>query len=75
MSQSHSEGAPAPFKVRSVTVIEQSGTDLIRIETDLPLAVYPYEGSPQYLEMHVSKGSGVAYAETHLKMGPTVVKL
>lgn len=75
MGKRDREGAPAPFKIKKVVVIEQNGTDLVRIETDLPLAVYPYKGFPQTLSMEVSKGMGVTYVRENLHIEPEVLKL
>ncbi len=65
------EGVQEPCRIKSITVFQQSGHDLIRIETDLPLGVYPYEGSPQHLEFTTTKGSGVQYVIDNFKIVPT----
>lgn len=69
------KGAQAPFRIKKVTVIQQSGTDEIRIDTDLPLGVYPYEGYPQVLRMEVSKGMGIEYVRNNFNVEPEVIKV
>lgn len=67
------EGVKAPFRIIKVTVIQQSGTDEIRIDTTLPLGVYPYEGYPQVLRLEVSKGMGPEYVRNNLGVEPEIL--
>jgi hypothetical protein len=69
------EGVKAPFRIKKITVIQQSGTDEVRIDTDLPLGVYPYEGYPQVLRLEVSKGMGVEYVRKNFNIEPEVIKV
>lgn len=69
------EGVKAPFRITKVTVIQQSGTDEIRVETTLPLGVYPYEGYSQVLRLEVSKGMGVQYVRDNFQVEPEVIKV
>lgn len=75
MGRKDRKGAAAPFKITRVLVIEQHGTDLVRLETDLPLAVFPYDGSPQMLSMEVSKGMGVQYVRDNFDIEPEVIRI
>lgn len=75
MAKRGQEGVPAPFKIMRVQVIEQHGVDLVRIETDLPFAVFPYSGYPQNLTLEVSKGMGIQYVRENFNMEPEVIKL
>lgn len=72
---SKQEGAKALFRVTKVTVITQSGTDQVRVETTLPLGVYPYKGYPQTLSFEVTKGMGVQYVRDNFKIEPEVLNV
>jgi hypothetical protein len=64
-----------PFKITKITVLAGSGTDQIRIETSLPLGVWPYEGHPQTLRMEVSRGMGEDYVREHFGIEPEVIQV
>lgn len=67
------EGVKAPFRITKVTVIQQNGTDEIRIDTTMPLGVYPYEGYPQVLRLEVTKGMGPEYVRKNLGVEPEIL--
>lgn len=67
------EGSKVLFRITKVTVIKQSGTDQLRIETTLPLGVYPYKGFPQTLSLEVTKGMGEQYVRDNFKIEPEVI--
>lgn len=70
------KGTKPPFRITKIVVLEHSGTDQIRIETDLPYGVYPYEGHPQVMKMEVSKGMGLHYVREHFPgIEPEVLKV
>ena len=69
------KGVQAPFRITNVTVIQQSGTDEVRIDTTLPLGVYPYKDYPQVLRLEITKGMGVQYVRDNLGVEPEVLKI
>lgn len=70
------EGVQAPFLITKITVLTgRSATDVVRIETTLPLAVWPYKGT-QSLSMDVAGGHGEEYVHEHFKgIEPEVIHI
>lgn len=70
------EGVEAPFLITKITIlIGRSATDVVRIDTTLPLAVWPYRGT-QTLSMEVAGGHGIEYVRQHFKdIEPEVIQV
>lgn len=64
-----------PFKITKITVLTGSGTDQIRLETSLPLGVWPYKDYPQTLRMEVSRGMGEEYVRENFGIEPEVIQV
>jgi hypothetical protein len=67
-------GVPAPFRITRIVVMQLSGTDEVRIETDLPLGVYPYKDYPQALKFEVTRGMGIKYVKDNFGIEPEVLR-
>lgn len=50
--------------ITSITIIKNGGADLVLLQTTLPSAVWPYEGS-QSLSFQCAHGSGETYCAWH----------
>lgn len=73
--KSKQKGVPAPFRITRIVVMQLSGTDEVRIETDLPLGVYPYKDYPHTLKFEVTRNMGVKYVRDNFGMEPEVLKV
>lgn len=69
------EGVKAPFRITKIMVMQLSGTDEVRVETDMPLGVYPYKDYPHTMKFEVTRGMGVQYVRDNFGAEPEVLKV
>lgn len=56
----------AHIEIKSVTIVRtRNTTDLLRFHTELPLGIWPYEGT-SVLSMEVGVGNGEEYVKENL---------
>ena len=64
-----------PFKcnVVKITVVENSGTDCVIIETDLPSSM-PFWGEPLMFKFPAEHGTGAQYVRDNFHIEPDVIE-
>lgn len=60
------------MEILSVTVFVSNGTDTIMIETSLPRATFPFDGT-QTLKMEAARGTAVQYVKDNFGIEPKVI--
>lgn len=60
------------FVFKSATLLLTHATDKLQIDTDLPYAVWPYEGQ-QTLNMEIAKGEGLEYCRKNFGIEPRII--
>lgn len=76
MGRSESAGIPGiadgklKMNIESITIIESNGTDVVFLNTDLPLGCWPFTLKGLSLEFKVTQGGGKEYCDRHFSKIP-----
>jgi len=62
------------MEILEATVLVGIGTDNVRLLTNLPQPIWPFDGNLT-MQFEVAKGDGVEYVSKHFKLEPEVIKM